>query len=270
MVSFLLMLGMFFPIIFTFLIFKKHYSSTMALSLRKRLGRRTAQVDLKHSTDEQVASSGDSASSQENLQPNTTDTKDEQGYKVIAKNDMSTTPPPSSRKLRSNTEKSARNVSPSQSLLDRYKNRSATAQVAITAKGTMSPARPAKAALKTGKDTAFSEDFEMSALEPSDTVNDDHDGFPSDMEVIEGVEFEMMGKKGRAGQPPVEDTVPLLPPRSTRSQAKRQQRADSLNARVEEKDSLIPPGLSIRKPGDRNLPRTPSPRIAQADEVVGE
>lgn len=77
----------------------------------------------------------------------------------------------------------------------------------------------------------------------------------------------MMGKKAKAGERPVskddEDDF-VYARRTTRSHSRRQSRADSHDSNSNAKssgksDSLVPPGLSIRKI-ERDSSRTPSPR----------
>ena len=244
----------------------------MAYSLRKRLGKRHTHADLKGTAGNHEDCSESHASSHENMKPKLTTKEQEQ--RPIAHDDLSTTPPPPSRKLRSSSQEASRDVSPPQSLLDRYKNRAAK-----TSTTKISPVKPAKheQAYKTGRDTAFSEDFdEEKSPRSSEWV--DIPGTPEResaqaTRVYDGVHFEMIGKKAKAGEAPLatksSDEDFAYERRSTRSQTRRQQRADSHDSNIGPKESarsenLVPPSLNIVKTGDQGIPRTPSPQTGHA------
>lgn len=214
---------------------------------------RHASPDVRRTASEGDSSSASSASSRENLQP-------------------SSTPPPD-RSLRCSKGSSSRNVSPSQSLLDRYETRSAGSPAASTTTNA-SASRPAKCKVthSVGKDTAFTENFDVEAAATSSTSMEElialEKAMDNEKQIFDGVEFEIVGGKGRAGEAPLVRSGEYTAghaPRRTKSQARRQERADSHDATDDVKDSaksgsLVPPGLTIRKPDDKKLPRTPSPQ----------
>ena len=250
----------------------------MASSLRKRLGKRQAVPDPKGSNSDGEISAGESTSSLESMKSRLT--QKQQSQQTVPNHDLSTTPPPSDRKVKSSKEKLSRNVTPPQSLLDRYKNCAAKALVT-----TSSPVKPAKTkdTYHTGKETAFSENFDDATTAAlSDWVNvpdTPEREISRDTRVYNGVQFEMMGKKGKAGEAPVADASEedfVYERRATRSQSRRQERADSQDLTTQSKDStkndshLVPPSLTIRKTGEKETAHTPSPHASdQGPDLVG-
>ena len=127
---------------------------------------------------------------------------------------------------------------------------------------------------KVGKDTAFSEHFDDDSLRMSsewiDVPGTLDVGSDDDVKVCNGVNFEMMGKKGQAAEAPnthTEDEAFVYERRATRSQSRRQQRADSTDSIDDAKapmkeNNLVPPGLTIKKINDMETSRTPSPNAA--------
>lgn len=179
---------------------------------------------------------------------------------------LNASPPPPILNLRSTD---AKDESPPQSLLDRYKNKNREA-----------PPKMAKthATRTDGKNTSFSEDFgdEFSAVASDwvDVPRTAEDGSNHEERVFDGVKFEMMGKKGQAAEAPkasADDDVFMYERRRTRSQTRRSQRADSADstdaAKVPADDDLLkPPGLTIKKINDMESSRTPSPQSTSEED----
>lgn len=264
-------------------------TNIMPPSLRQRLTKRQAKGDLKT-----PGSDCDSRSSTETLADRPRKTAEIAVGSKIAFDDLSSSPPPPPPPPKSPLAETMRRVSPSQSIINRYKQR-APAAVAPRVSAPELKINP-----KSGKDTRFSEHFdnELSQTSPesmtsSSTLATPIDGAPispmtngaehattasrKDAEQIQGIE----------GIPKLlrEDGVKLLdltPPakRVTRSTARREQRADSGACSLEDKrekpklieirksstsssssekasNTDVPKGLTIRKVG--SLPRTPSP-----------
>ncbi|KAK3711226.1 hypothetical protein LTR37_009820 [Vermiconidia calcicola] len=245
----------------------------MASSLRKRLGKRHAIPDLKTTAANEDDSSEGSESSREDMMAKLT--KKDNAHEAAAGEHLSSTPPPPVDPKSSNiSARRSRTVSPPQSLLDRYKNRSARASAPA-----VSPVKASRADQEyRGKDTAFSENFDMAmpgvssehAKEPSPNPPEpvEH-GKAKDTRTFKGVEFEMMGKKGKAGEAPYETTsneALAYQPRQTRSQSRRQQRTDSIDADTDNKDLILndsplaPPPLAVKKFSENS--RTPSPQAS--------
>lgn len=151
-------------------------------------------------------------------------------------------------------------------MLDRYKKRAAGPKMEKT-----------HATYTVGKGTAFSENFDdddsaaaSEWVDVPDTPTPENASDEDVQDIVNGVKFEMMGKKGQAAEAPktLADEEPFVyERRHTRSQARRQQRADSVDsngdARVEAKeDALVPTELTIKKVNDMETSRTPSPKAA--------
>ncbi|KAK4546580.1 hypothetical protein LTR36_001797 [Oleoguttula mirabilis] len=245
----------------------------MAYFLRKRLTRRQRSEELRAHTSDNVDSSGSSPAASE-----TAPTAPSVG--LTPGNISSTSPTPRLPTIR--------RVSPSNSILDRYKLRAPAAVAPLVF--------PAKVAVdhKTGRNTAFSEIFDTAisplAVYPETAVRETADPIvvrgddfellkgPKDgvertrssvevMQVMEGIEKMRIG----AGEAPAPRR------RLTRSQARRDSRADSARAGVEQemvdtKDSAT--DLAVRKSsksGRTELPRTPPTKnqTLRPDTMVG-
>ncbi|KAK5127999.1 hypothetical protein LTR85_005116 [Meristemomyces frigidus] len=236
----------------------------MGYSLRRRLTRRQANEELRAHVSEDDDDSGSSGA--------------ETGWTArrFTSGDLSTPPPPHRSTIRQ--------VSPSSSLLDRYKLR-APAAVAPSVS-------PAKLDHKTGRNTAFSEIFDTT-ITPIATPPATHPGTPvretPDPILVRGAAYHTMtgprdsteDRRGSVEVMPVMETmsslsiadVPVSRKRLTRSQSRRDKRQDSAADGVEQemvdtkdfatarKDSsgAAPPGLTLRKNSNAKRPRTPSP-----------
>lgn len=228
----------------------------MPPTLRERLQKRNAFTDLKRAGDGDL-SSASSASSREDV--NASLTKD---TKVQDADEIGETPPPPPPK---SNARLPRNMSPPQSLLDRYKKRSAKLPTPV------SPSPHSQRRSNSPKSAAFSEDFDATMPERA-PCNDN--SLAKDTRKFGGAEFEMLGSKGKAGEAPKTEEDPEAPfygPRRTRSQTRRQQRFDSLGDEIEAKDfatkdadlngdTLTPPGTALTS--DDATPCTPSPNVA--------
>jgi hypothetical protein len=234
----------------------------MPYSLRKRAGKRIANANSKSPSPDTGAenSSGDSK------QQLTKDLQDEQ---PLLQNDLSATAQPPVRKLRSSKDPST-TTSPSQSLLDRFQRREPKTSVKTAKTHTT---------YKVGKDTAFSEHFDDSSPRMSsewiDVPGTPEVGSDEDIKVCDGVKFEMMGKKGQAAEAPnadKDDEAFVYERRATRSQSRRQQRADSADSNDDAKalmkeSNLVPPALTFKKINEMEASRTPSPNSAAGNDA---
>ena len=248
----------------------------MAPSLRQRLGgKRHTSPDAKGTATDHE-DSGSSTSLRESKMSKLMQREQEQ--QPPSQDDLSSMPPPD-RKLRSSSEKTSRNVSTSQSLIDRYKNRvgKASVKTSLTSVGSTQDGET----YKVGKNTIFGENFDDEAspiqadwVNAPGTLNNEKE-VPQTTRVYKGVEFEMMGKKGEAAQAPVatghEDGF-VFERRTTRSQTRREQRADSHDANLASKypnqsEKLVPSKLTINKNGGYEMARTPSPRASPGSAV---
>lgn len=231
----------------------------MAYSLRTRLGRRIANATKKSAATESDEPSfrldelsGDVASKLD---------LNDQGEQLPTEDPgPDTTLPSPEHKLRST--KDSRDTTPPQSLLNRYKSRDAKASVK-TVKTTATPSA--------GKKTSFNEDFNddsgTSSSEWVDVTGASEADSDKYVKVQDGLEFEMMGSKGQASEAPItqdeEDFV--YERRSTRSQTRRQQRADSVDSTMssnETKDkeiTTVPQPLTVKKVSEQESTRTPYP-----------
>ncbi|KAK5174593.1 uncharacterized protein LTR77_001674 [Saxophila tyrrhenica] len=239
----------------------------MPSSLRRRLQKRAVGSELSGASDGDD-SSLNSSSSQENVKAALTRKTKVQA--PIDRDDLSSTPPPPPPK--SPDEMLARNISPPQSLLDRYKKRAARLPPAGNVEAP--PQRQ-----QTGMISAFGEDFETSdAHDPFDNCQSPKSSAldvqdKSETRTFGGVQFDMMRKKDRAGEAPVADPIEdgsKYERRFTRSQSRRQQRMDSAGDAAglkdvdASKDHLAPPATTMA--GGVRLVRTPSPRTSQATQ----
>ena len=196
-------------------------------------------------------------------------TLDKQDHQPLPQDDSNGNQPPiPERKPRSAQESSSRATSPSQSLLDRYKKG--------TPKASVKPATTS-ATYKAGKSTAFSEVFEDDSASTTSSEWIELSGTlehlsEKDAQMHDGIDFKMLGKKGQAYDAPttgVDDQDFTYERRATRSQTRRQQRADSADSAYatvasDKESSLVPSGLTVKKVAERPTSRTPSPR-APAD-----
>ncbi|KAK3058850.1 hypothetical protein LTR09_000415 [Extremus antarcticus] len=230
----------------------------MASSLRRRLQKRGVGHDISTACDGDV-SSNTSLSSQEDVKATLTQMKVQE---PIASDDMSSTPPPPPPK--SPKEMLTRNISPPQSLLDRYKKRAAKLPPAGSQAdfGNQPQQQPIRLV------SSFGEDFEVG--DSHDPFGNRGSGSPTEIKTFDGVQFDMMRAKGKAGEAPIANistTALKYEPRLTRSQSRRQQRMDSVGNEADGQDltadkaHLAPPGIATTS--DITTSRTPSPRSTQ-------
>lgn len=229
----------------------------MAYSLRKRLVKKAAAASTTSSPTEDSNSEIIIDSMVSDM-----DTK----LTIDAQDDSRTAvPPPPGRQVKTE-KKTTRNASPPQSLLDRYKNRAAKPVVKTST---------THATHMVGKDTAFSEHFDDESAAKSskwiDVPGTPEYGSDKEVEVVSGVEFEMLGQKGHAAEAPNEasndeDFTHRRRTTRSKSQSRRQQRADSTDLASDdqptsEDSTLAPAALTIKKVDDKDCSRTPSPTI---------
>ena len=231
-------------------------------------------ADIQRPTSEHYEISGGSSISHEDTSRQITKESKDRNTEPIERDDLSSTPPPPDRKIRSSSEQ--RNVSPSRRLLERYKFRSAAAQ-AVPTITTASPVKASATTLKyeAGRNSAFGETFDAgpspTSPESIDEPQTPEADLSKEMHNISGVEFEMLNNKAKAADRPLAaagDDSAAEHKRTTRSQTRRQERVDSHDTNVTTVDFPkrsglhVSQGLSLRRTTEKELPRTPSPQSA--------
>ncbi|KAK4502399.1 hypothetical protein PRZ48_005824 [Zasmidium cellare] len=211
----------------------------------------------------------------------------------IAKDDLRDVPPPSPAKIKA-VEQSARKVSPSKTLLDRYKSRSATSSLTASPPAIKIPAaapREEDTGSPSPKGTSFKPDFNHQPDPLANAASSANGGrklkrkgkvagdaeppTPLDQHkrLHEGLEMDQIRKEENISPATVEEPESKSR-RSTRSTARRQERADSKQeSNVGNKGcsspSLspveVPPGLTIRKTAPSRSPSPCSPKSKPAD-----
>lgn len=225
----------------------------MSYSLRRRIGKHIGNANSKSPSPD----SGAESPSDDSKPELTKELQNEQG---LIQDVVSSTAEPSTRKLGSSKQPST-TTSPPQSLLDRFQKREAKTSV---------KAAKTHATYKVGKGTPFSEHFDDDSPRMSsewiDMPGTPEAGSDEDVKVYDGVKFDVMGKKGQAAEAPnvEKDNGFVYERRTTRSQSRRQHRADSADstdgAEPAQKDNgLVPSALTIKKINDMERSRTPSP-----------
>lgn len=219
----------------------------------------------------------------------------------IAPDDISNIPPPPPAKIKANQD-SARKVSPSKVLLDRYKTRSASSGSPPTIKIPTSSPRD-NADSPSPKGTTFRSDLEhYTPITNTDSANNGNgkaradSGSPnSDRQVRfivpteSNLGLEMKQARNNENTSPArrEETLEEKPRRTTRSIARRQERMDSQHresidniiakdfakdfANVSLSPTEMPPALTIRKAeaSQSPSPRPPKPSHGQAEQYKG-
>jgi hypothetical protein len=213
----------------------------MSSSLRMRLRKRNASGDLEDSHSSSASPSG------EYTKAALTNSSKAQASTPI--DDLSSTPPPPASAT--SNARLPRDQSPPQSLLDRYKSRTAKLP------GTNSPpSNPGSRSDPTVKNSAFNEHFDTEKFRKD--ASDDHDwsqASSKDARTLRAAEYEMAGRRSREAEGPHsksdEDEILAYEPPQTRSQARRQKRIDSLSAPSDDgnwtpMDELsVPPGTAV-------------------------
>lgn len=186
-----------------------------------------------------------------------------------SKEELSSTPPPPEHLLSPQNSQKARR-SPSKSLLDRYKVR------APGMKAASSPVPGEQATKSPGKTTSFTEDFQddETPLLKKDAEEEAAEPSPikSNIRTVAGVDFQMVNSRQPAAAvqpcasadaeplvtaPAKSDTQPLR--RSTRSQTRREQRADSA---VSESSEISSIGSKSKDAATETIkPNNDAPRI---------
>lgn len=239
----------------------------MASSLRKRLGKRQAIVDLKGTASDEESSSR--SSSNEDLDPKLTS---EKGDALVAQKRSSKLPIPIERESKPHARGATRESSPSFTF--RHAKRASPSR----ATSETEPSLEFVASLserETIHNSMFGEQFateqDSAPSKYANYLTAPHNELHRETKYFKGVEFEMMNTK-HAGV--VQSPVPSKaadddishPSQSTRSQTRWQERADSHSSCNEVQDSAKPVGLTIRKVS--NAERTPSPLTGADDSSM--
>ncbi|KAF2162800.1 hypothetical protein M409DRAFT_26655 [Zasmidium cellare ATCC 36951] len=255
----------------------------MSSRLRRMMGKRS----LKNSATDPADMESPSRSSPEESRSSPLKKRE-----PVAQDDLSDVPPPSPEKIKA-VERSTRKVSPSKTLLDRYKNRSTTS-VTASPPAIKIPASTLRDSTRSPspKGTTFRPDFNHSPDPLANAADSANGGGKSKGKDKAGAEVEApslpdVPKKSTKGSEmdklrndenvspmTIVDTSEPKSRRSTRSITRRQERADSKqDSNVSTKDfaslSLspadVPPGLNIWKSAASRTPSPCSPKSKPAE-----
>ncbi|KAF2481369.1 hypothetical protein BDY17DRAFT_326064 [Neohortaea acidophila] len=180
--------------------------------------------------------------------------------------DLGSIPFPPASTSRSDA-RSTRDASPSQSLLDRYQRRLHGMQATKHSSSSMmnSPST-SDGKLKDVSDELLV-DLGPASLESINEPITPGDGMPMPNKSYDEFDFGLAGPR-KTGMPPLtntnDSTIPQPPRRQTRSQARAEQRKDSVSAAESDKDAVYKPrSLTIRKVHDADwTPSPPQPAVA--------